>query len=215
MRSAALAGRPVLGVSCGSLGVLTSVGPAGVARALDRFSSGDWLSRSLPALAVRRDSGEELFALNDLAIVRAAEGQVRSIARIDGTLFARFVGDGCIISTPIGSSAYALAAGGPLLTPDAEAFLLTPLPTHGGACPPHVIAAGSELELDATPGHGGLRLELDGQVFDDRAGTLTARLRAGVATVVCFSDQEPVLTGLRRRKIIADSPRVVAEHTDM
>jgi NAD+ kinase len=205
------ASRPVLGIACGSLGVLTAVAVDQIARALERFSEGDWIPRPLPALDVRRDVGEPMLAINDLAVVRAGEGQVRVRAHVDGALFARFSGDGCIVSTPVGSSAYALSAGGPLLAPDTNTFVLTPLSAHGGAHPPLVLAAGGQLTLDTTAGYGGARLELDGQVADTRVGQLRIGLRPAVTTIVGFDDQEPFLAGLRRRNIIADSPRIVAE----
>jgi NAD+ kinase len=210
IRAGVASDRPVLGVAYGSLGVLTSVAPDELETALERFTEGDWVPRSLPGLRVERDQ-EELFALNDVAIVRAGAGQVRMTAHIDGTLYARIAGDGCIASTPLGSSAYALSAGGPLLTPDTDAFLFTPLPVHGGSCPPVVIGPTSELRLDVSPGHGGGRMELDGQAVDSRVATLTIGFRRGLATVVTFSDQEPFLSGLRRRRIIGDSPRILAE----
>ena len=210
-RAALPAARPVLGVACGSLGALTSVAVDGVASALDRFDRGAWEPRSLPALQIEREGADELLALNDIAVVRAGQGQIRTRANVDGDLFGRFAGDGCIVSTPIGSSAYALAAGGPLLAPSAEAFLLTPLSAHGGFCPPLVLSAKSHLELEIGVGHGGARVELDGQVTDLRAGSFRIGLRTGVATVVTFSDQESILAGLRRRQIIIDSPRILAD----
>ncbi|HEY1509942.1 MAG TPA: NAD(+)/NADH kinase [Solirubrobacteraceae bacterium] len=205
------AGRPVLGVSCGSLGVLTTVAPDGVARALDRFSAGDWVPRLLPALDGTRDGADPVFALNDIALVRVGEGQVRVRAVIDGTLFARVAGDGCVVSTQLGSSAYSLSAGGPLLAPGTHGFVFTPLYPHGGSCPPLVLTPDSELELEITTGFGGVRLEVDGQVVAGGVGQLRIRLCQGVATVVGFSDQEPFVAGLRRRGIIADSPRFIAE----
>jgi NAD+ kinase len=203
--------RPVLGVACGSLGVLTAIAVEQLARGLERFSEGDWVPRPLPALDIGRDVGEPMLAINDLVVVRAGEGQVRVNAYVDGALFARFAGDGCIVSTPVGSSAYALSAGGPLLAPDTNTFVLTPLSTHGGSRPPLVLAAGSELSLDATAGYGGARIELDGQVADTRVGQLKIGLRPAVTTIVGFDDQEPYIAGLRRRHIIADSPRIIAE----
>jgi NAD+ kinase len=205
------AGSPVLGVACGSLGVLTSVSPDEMARALERFSAGDWTPRSLPALDGVSERGEDVLAVNDIVVVRAGEGQVRVRVLVDGTLFARLAGDGCVVSTPLGSSAYNLSAGGPVLAPGTNAFAFTPLYAHGGACPPLVVAAGSELQILTTAGYGGARLEVDGRPIDTEVGELTVRLRPGVATVVGFDDQEQFLTGLRRRQIIADSPRFLAE----
>jgi NAD+ kinase len=211
IRAGVGARRPVLPVACGSLGILTSLPAPALVEALDRFGRGDWIPRRLPALDITREPEPPLVAFNDLAIVRAGVGQVRVTAEIDGQVFARIAGDGCIVSTPLGSSAYALAAGGPLVDPDMDALLITPLTTHGGSCPPFVVGAGSVIRLDATTGYGGARLELDGQVADKVHAPLTISFRPGVATLVGFSDQEPFVAVLRQRHIIIDSPRISAE----
>jgi NAD+ kinase len=211
IRAGVAARRPVLPVACGSLGILTSLAAPETVEALERFGRDDWVPRRLPALDITREPESPLVAFNDVAIVRDGVGQVRVTAEVDGQLFARIAGDGCIVSTPLGSSAYALAAGGPLLDPDLDALLITPLTIHGGSCPPFVAAAGSVIRLDATTGYGGARLELDGQVADKVRAPVTIRLRPGVATLVGFSDQQPVLATLRQRGIITDSPRILAE----
>jgi NAD+ kinase len=143
IRAAMAADRPVLGVTCGSLGVLTTVTADDLHTALDRFSAGDWIARRVPGLTVTRDDGPNLLAVNDVCVVRDGIGQVRVTSHVDGVLFTRLAGDGCIVSTALGSSAYGLAAGGPLLMPDADAYALTPLATHGGSRQPLVIAASS------------------------------------------------------------------------
>jgi NAD+ kinase len=211
MRAGVPVDRPVLGVACGSLGVLTTIEVGQLSDALDRFSRRDWAPRRLPSLQVSRGDGGELFALNDIAISRAGIGQLRVTAHADGILFGRLAGDGCIVSTPVGSSAYALAAGGPLLAPETDAYLLTPLPTHGGSCPPLVVGADSRVRLDISAGRGGARLEVDGQIADANPRSLTVSFRRAVSTLVSFPDQEPVLARLRRRGIILDSPRIRAE----
>lgn len=203
--------RPVLGVASGSLGALTSVEEDSVERALDRVADQDWVPRRLPGLDITLDQGDALVALNDIAIIRAGQGQIRATAKVDGALYARLAGDGCIVSTAVGSSAYSLAAGGPLLAPGAHAFLLTPLPTHGGFHPPLVIGADSRLELETGVARNGIRVELDGQVTDLKVSSLHVQLRPNVATLVSFADQESLLAGLRRRKIIIDSPRILAD----
>ncbi len=211
LRSAAAAHRPVLGIACGSLGALATVAVPDVTRSLERFSRGDWQPRSVPGLAVTREDGEPLFALNDVAIVRAGGGQVRVAAHVDGSLYARIAGDGAVVSTPVGSSGYTISAGGPLLAVGLDGFVFTPLPKHGGFAPPLVIAPSSVLRLDVAAGFGGARLEVDGQVAADRVRSLAVRFREGMATMVSFPDQETLLAGLRRRRIIVDSPRVAAD----
>ena len=214
IRAASDAGRPVLGVSCGSLGALTTVAGDAVGEALDRVAAGEWEARRLPAIAVTDADGTERFALNDIAVVRGGIGQVRVAVSVDGALFSRLAGDGCIVATPAGSSAYSLAAGGPLLAPGADAFLLTPLPTHGGSRLPLVIGAGSELTLEVACGLGGARLEIDGQLAATEPGELAQlriTFRSAVATVVTFADGDSLFASLRRRQIIVDSPRLIAD----
>lgn len=208
LRCAAMAGRPVLGIACGSLGALATVAIDDVPRSLDRFSAGDWLPRMFPALSVTHGEDDSLFALNDVAILRAGGGQVRVTAHVDGSMYARIAGDGAIASTPIGSSGYAISAGGPLLAAGLDGFVFTPLPKHGGFSPPLVIGPRSQLQLDIAAGFGGARLEVDGQVTGDRGRSLLISLRQDVATMVSFDDQETLLAGLRRRRIIQDSPRL-------
>lgn len=211
LRTGAIAGRPVLGIACGSLGALATVAVSDVTRSLERFSRAEWQPRRFPALSVTPDDAEPLFALNDVAVVRAGGGQVRVSAHVDGSLYARIAGDGAVVSTPIGSSGYAISAGGPLLAGGLEGFVFTPLPKHGGFAPPLVIPAQSVLELEVGAGFGGARLEVDGQVAGDRPHLLTIRWQQEAATMVSFPDQETVPAGLRRRRIIVDSPRVAAD----
>jgi NAD+ kinase len=214
LRTGAAAGKPVMGVACGSLGALTAVTAGDLAEALDRLAAGDWTPRSLPALAVEQDGAETLTGLNDLVVVRQGAGQVSAEVRVDGELFIRFAGDGLVIATPLGSSAYTLAAGGPVLAPGATGIVLTPLSAHGGCCPPLVAGGESRLTIELYPGHGGARIELDGQIqarVDPLAPrTLEVGLRREHATLVVLGGEEPMLAGLRRRRVIIDSPRMLA-----
>src|SRR3954471_7295476 len=166
LRVAAPAGVPVLGVACGSLGALTAVTAEDFADALSSVARDEWKQRRLPALAIERD-GERMTAINDLVLVRAGAGQVMAAVTVDGERFIRFAGDGLVVGTPLGSTAYTLAAGGPMLAPGASGMVMTPLAPHGGVCPPLVAGPGSRLEIRFDPGNGGARIELDGQVHDE------------------------------------------------
>jgi NAD+ kinase len=213
VHAAAPAGKPVLGVACGSLGALTATSAEALVGALDRVDAGDWEPRRLPALQVEV-GGETRWGVNDLVVVRQGAGQVSADVRVDGELFIRFAGDGLVIATALGSSAYTLAAGGPMLAPGGSGLVFTPLAPHGGCCPPLVAGPDSRLEIALDPGHGGARIELDGQIRD-RVEPLTPRaltvtLRTGHATLVTLGGEEPMLAGLRRRRVLIDSPRILA-----
>jgi NAD+ kinase len=213
LRTGAIAQRPVLGVACGSLGALTAVNAPDLADALDRLAAGDWTPRELPALAVASD-GDSWTGVNDLVLVRQGAGQVAIEVRVDGELYIRFAGDGLVIATQLGSSAYTLAAGGPVLAPGGSGLVLTPLSPHGGRCPPLVAGPDSTIGLLLDPGHGGARIELDGQIHDHVAPhsprRLETKVRESHATLVMLGGEESMLAGLRRRHVIIDSPRMLA-----
>jgi NAD+ kinase len=213
LRAAAPAGRPVFGVACGSLGALTAVTADDIDDALDRVSTGEWTPRHLPALVVEREDGE-WTALNDLVLVRDGAGQVMVEVTVDGELFARLAGDGVVAATPLGSTAYTLAAGGPMLAPGAPGMVVTPLAPHGGVAPPLVVGPDSRVEIVFDTGNGGARAELDGQVAAELAPRqsfrVALRLDPECATLVSLGEEESLIGGLRRRRILMDSPRVLA-----
>jgi NAD+ kinase len=210
LRAAALHDRPVLGVACGSVGALTTVRGDAVADTLDAFAGGRWHGDPIPAVHVRDAAGNEEFAFNDVVIVRDGGNQVSCEVAADGALYARFSGDGVIGSTQLGSSAYALAAGGPLLAPGSEAWLITPLAAHAGFIPPLVLGARSQCRLLIEPGYAGARVEVDGQPAEIEPGELEFDLRQDHGTVVRVGEDESFLTSLRRRGIVTDSPRMLA-----
>ncbi len=214
LRTAGAAGKPMLGVGCGSLGALTSVSADRLPTALDRMVAGDFKARKLPALELEGIEPAPTCALNDYVFVRAGAGQMSLSIWVDDELYVRFSGDGLIVATALGSSAYTLAAGGPLLAVGALGTVVTPLAPHGGSCPPMVIGADARLDVLVEPGHGGARLEADGQPAGDFerliARRVTIRARPDHATIALLDDEEPMLSGLRRRKIVMDSPRLLA-----
>jgi NAD+ kinase len=210
LHAAAPASRPVLGVACGSIGVLTSVQAGDLPAELEYLTVGNWTTRSLPALQIAAGPADPRFAINDFAAIRDGTGQVITAIRVDDELYARTAGDGVVIATPLGSSAYTMAAGGPILAPGVQAIVVTPLADHGGVSPPLVTGPDSRLSLSVEPGYGGSRFEIDGQEAPLEAMEVSVRLRQEYASLITLADQEPVLTGLRRRGLVVDSPRILA-----
>jgi NAD+ kinase len=209
LHAAAPVSKPVLGIACGSIGVLTSVHSKELDSALERVASDDWTPKRLPGLCVTAGAEDIAIAINDVAVIRNGTGQVIVEIRVDDELYARTAGDGLIASTPLGSSAYTMAAGGPIVLPQANSVVVTPLATHGGVIPPLVVGQESRIGLLIHPGYGGSRLEVDGHALHTKALEVTVTLREGYATVVSMTDQETMLTGLRRRALLIDSPRVL------
>ena len=115
-----------------------------------------------------------------------------------------------MVAGQLGSSAYTMAAGGPILAPGAQGMVVTPLATHGGVAPSLVVGPDSRIGLSVEPGYGGIRCELDGQEQPTPAGEMTVSWRRDHARLVELHDEEPMLTGLRRRGLIVDGPRIRA-----
>jgi NAD+ kinase len=209
LHAGAASSRPVLGVACGSVGVLTSVSAERVMWALDQIAAGRWTPVAIPGLDVAWGDDHGGVAINDVAMIRDGPGQIIASITVDDVLYARVSGDGVVVATALGSSAYSMASGGPILAPGVEGMVVTPLAAHGGSCPPLVAGNASRLTLTTEPGYGGARCELDGRRQAVAGRLLTVRHRRDYATRVTLAEEEPRLTGLRRRGLVLDSPRVL------
>jgi NAD+ kinase len=210
LRTSAPVDAPVLGVACGSLGVLTAVPAAGLGSALARVIEGDWTPRRLPALAIQPAHGPAQWAVNDLVAVRHGSGQLVASIAVDDELYARIAGDGVIIATALGSSAYSMAAGGPVLVTGTPAFVCTPLAMHGGNAPPLVIPATSTLHLQLQPGFAGFDIEIDGHNVVETELDYAITVHQDKVTLVALGRRSLGLEDLRKRQLIFDSPRVLA-----
>jgi NAD+ kinase len=127
--------RPILGVNIGSLGFLTCAGLSEIQRAVESIVRKDFIlsPRNLLVAQITASSGQEerLHGLNDVVISRGERSQLVKIqVQIDGAELTHYNADGLIIATPTGSTAYSLAAGGPILMPDSGAFVITPICPH-------------------------------------------------------------------------------------
>lgn len=156
----------LLGINAGNLGFLTEFEGNQVEEAAELLSSGGTTeSRSVLEIAV---GGRKWYALNDAVFQRCYDASVDDNvvgvrAHIDGKEVDRFVGDGLIVSTPTGSTAYSLSAGGSILTPDIAAFILTPICAHSLHNRPIVYADSSVLEVILSEEGGALSLFCDGK----------------------------------------------------
>jgi NAD+ kinase len=210
LRAAAPVQAPVLGVACGSLGALTTVTGNELADALERVRAGDWTGRSLPALSIEAPEASAEWAINDFVVVRRGGTQLVADVSVDGETYVRLAGDGLIVATPLGSSAYNMAAGGPLLIAGTAAFVCTPLAMHGGSAPSLVVPAAGALRVEVRPSYGGFELEIDGRRRPAAGLDYRLSLHPDKVTIIGFDEPRIGLAGLRRRGLIADSPRVLA-----
>jgi NAD+ kinase len=159
---------PILGINLGHLGFLTSCAPADAQYALERAVAG-----ALPVeerlrlrCEVVRGSGERLarFACNDAVVSQGALARLIEFdAFLDDHLITRYRADGLIVATPTGSTAYNLAAGGPIVGPEVAAFVVTPICPHTLTHRPVVAPASSRVTLRLGSPAEHVMLTIDGQ----------------------------------------------------
>ena len=146
--------RPIFGINIGSLGFLTCLGSNEYLRAVESVVTGNYLlsSRSLLDLEISGSEGVIPLerALNDVTISRGERSQlVKLQISVDGASLTEYHADGLIVATPTGSTAYSLAAGGPILMPDSGALVITPICPHVLSNRSLVISDKSEVVISS------------------------------------------------------------------
>jgi NAD+ kinase len=161
-------GVPILGVNLGNLGFLTEVSRTGLYPALVQVLSGNYETeeRSLLDVELRRAGGGALAfrVLNDAVVTKSALARIIELTlKVDGHLIARYRSDGVIISTPTGSTAYNLSAGGPIVHPLLPVVVLTPICPHALSLRPIVVPDGGSIEVTLETQREEVYLTCDGQ----------------------------------------------------
>jgi NAD+ kinase len=161
---------PILGVNLGRLGFLTTCGRDDLFEAMARLAGGEYLvvpRMALEATALGRD-GEgrgHWLALNDVVLHKGGFARlVRLTVSVDQEAIGAYSADGLVISTPTGSTAYSLSAGGPVVAPTVESLIVTPVSPHTLAMRPLVLPPEVQVTVRADDGPEQLLVTVDGQV---------------------------------------------------
>ena len=162
-------GIPILGINLGSLGFITEVNRDEIFSTVDKMLNGgcEIEERLMLSAAIRRDGKKiaDYTVLNDVVINKGALARIIDLeTNIDGNYVTTFKADGLIISTPTGSTAYSLSAGGPILYPTLESIVLTPICSHTLTNRPIVLPDHSKIEIIIKSLSEDVFLTLDGQV---------------------------------------------------
>jgi len=187
-----VAGRdvPLLGVNRGRLGFLTDISPEHMLQAIDTILAGDYLSESRSMLSAKladRPDDEALLAVNDVVLQKGENGRMLDFTTVvDGVYVNTHRGDGLILATPTGSTAYALSCGGPIIQPNVDALVMVPICPHTLSDRPLVLPSTSKvrvtLEHDTpSPAH----VMCDGEAL--------AKLGAGEAVTISLATQTVTL----------------------
>lgn len=153
MRELGYPATPFLGIDGGSLGFFQEVGKRGLNQLVSDLHTGNYHFQKLHLLQLGDASGQKALAFNEFAIERASARAAHISLTLDNHKFEKFIGDGLIISTAQGSTAYASAAGGAIIPYDIKAFQVVPSNPHQSALykalmQPLVIGSGEALKLE-------------------------------------------------------------------
>jgi NAD+ kinase len=176
---------PVLGINLGHLGFLTSAAPDEMERALGMWFAGDYELDERMALVVSFSlpdgtEGGEYLALNDAVLHKGGAARVIRLAvRASGQEVGTYSADGIILSTPTGSTAYSLSAGGPIVSPSVHCIVATPICPHTLGVRPLVLPSDETVTVDVLSPTEELVLTIDGQEHE--------RLQPGASIRVCRS----------------------------
>lgn len=154
---------PVIGINMGSLGFMTEIPLDDIYPSLNNLIAGNYtIQNRLMMDGVTKDN-ERCFAVNEIVIHRSKNPCLIDLAiYVDGNYLNTFSADGIIVSTPSGSTAYSLAAGGPILAPELEAFVLTPICPHTISNRPIVLMPNNEIEIKYISPHDSVEVISDG-----------------------------------------------------
>lgn len=156
---------PVIAINLGSLGFLTEVKKEEAFQTFDRFLKGEYYSDKRYFLEINLNN-EKYYALNDVVLSKGGLNmRMASVNFYANDIYVtNYKADGVIISSPTGSTAYSLSAGGPILTPNLNAIAITPIAPHTLSARPIIVEGGTKLSFESVDKDRELHLILDGQI---------------------------------------------------
>jgi NAD+ kinase len=198
---------PIIGVNRGRLGFLTDVKPEQMLAALDAILDGDHLveERLMLEASIQNAKGQtqSLNALNDVVLQKIASGRILDFeTTVDGQYVNTHGGDGLIVATPTGSTAYALSCGGPIIRPDVAALVMVPICPHTLSDRPLVLRSSSRIHVRVpSSSEGRAQVICDGEELGQLDATQTLEIAAANETVTLLHPKDYNYYELLRSKL--------------
>lgn len=164
---------PVIGINSGRLGFLTGVSSEGIEPLFEAIARGELRIEKRSMLRIEGDfvtPPVSSLALNEISVQRRRAGMISVETFVDGQMVATYHGDGVILSTPTGSTAYSLSAGGPVVAPSCACLVLSPLAPHNLTMRPVVIPDCSEVSFRVHTREDGAFFSIDNRTYRIREG---------------------------------------------
>ena len=203
---------PVLGVNLGKVGFLAEVDVQDLGQALSSLDAGRFTTE--PRLAIDATVNGQLFTgFNDVVVIRTPRHHAAAVGvEVAELPFVSYAGDAVIIATSTGSTAYSFSAGGPIVSPEVEAMLVTPVAPHSVFNRGIVLPLGEDVTLAILPSSGRLAVEVDGRVvgYVEAGHRILVHPRPAAARVIRLG-RFTFYERARRKLRITDSPDIGAD----
>lgn len=164
---------PIVGINSGHLGFLTTVPASGIGELFEALAAGAVRTEERALLEVHGDFDEEPdspLALNEFTLQRHGAGMISAETYVDGQMVATYHGDGVLVGTPTGSTAYSLSAGGPIVAPQCGCLIVSPLAPHNLTMRPVVVPDTAEITLRVRTRRAAGYAALDNRIYPVRDG---------------------------------------------
>ncbi|GAA0069199.1 NAD(+)/NADH kinase [Clostridium sardiniense] len=186
---------PLLGINIGNLGFLSSIDISEIDKAMFKLKNDLFKveERMLLKCKINDVKNDEQIALNDIVIARGTLSRMTKFnIYVDGKYYSSFKGDGLIIATPTGSTAYSFSAGGPFIYPDLDVILITPICPHTKSMQTMVLRGDSKITIKTFHEEEELYLTVDGQkVYEvDKKATIKISRAEREAKLIQFDDYD-------------------------
>ncbi len=195
-------GKPLVGINIGRVGFLTIFKPSEIPSVLERLRNGDFTIEKRMRVVAQRSNGRQFLGLNEIAIIATGAARILEIEISAHQLsLARLRADGIMVASPTGSTAYNLAAGGPIIHPQMDALIVTPICAHTLTLRPFVLPIDCKIFITVRSRGGKILLSADGQDEENIANgeTITFWAKPSDISIVKFDDSPQFFELLKRK----------------
>lgn len=204
---------PIIGINTGRLGFLATIQVSDIENALQNIIDGKYKISERSLLSIETFSkNKEIeamnFAMNEIAVSRKNTTSMITVeTHLNGEYLTSYWSDGLIISTPTGSTGYSLSCGGPVITPDTNSFVITPIAPHNLSARPLIITDSTTIQLKVTGREESHLVSLDSRIATLENGTLITIKKAPFKIKMIDLLNESFLTTLRKKLLWGEDKR--------
>ncbi|HLV38486.1 NAD kinase [Xanthomarina sp.] len=204
---------PIVGINTGRLGFLATIQNEHIITAIDDILCGNYKISERSLLTIKTDPEQDdfhdlNFALNEIAVSRKNTTSMITVeTRLNGEYLTSYWSDGLIIATPTGSTGYSLSCGGPVITPDTNSFVLTPIAPHNLSARPLIIPDSTEIQIKVSGREDNYLISLDSRIATISNNTVVTIKKAPFKIKMIELLQESFIDTLRKKLLWGEDRR--------